>query len=251
MPAAQPGARPRCGSRIDSTPIRRGRSATRSPSSSSTSRPSRARRGPRRVWAPPERARAAVGAGGIGAEAVGALHGLGGVGDDAVAPAPDLVAEEPEAARPSARRPRRWRRHRARRRAPRTGACSITKRALRHEDLERRVVEVARGRVRESRRDHLEHLSVQTNGVAAGTERQPVEVDACEMGRSADRLTASWCPWSYGKAERRDAGRHPRLRRDPAAANHDSVLRGAAEAAPRSSGSASGWSSGRPCSGRR
>jgi hypothetical protein len=106
-----------------------------------------------------------------------AFNGLGDVGNDALAPAADLVAEEPEAPE---------------------GTCadgtlgddavlrSLTPRrrlldhepALRQVDLQGRVVEIAAIAVLESGREPFEDLPVQPNGVAARAERQPVELDA-------------------------------------------------------------------------
>ena len=111
-------------------------------------------------------------------EPLRALDGLGDVGDDAAGPAAELVAEDAEAPCPaSADRPagdgptllavpaQNWSRldHES---------------AFRHPDHERRVVEVARRATLEPRGESLEDLSVQAYGLAAGAERQPVQINA-------------------------------------------------------------------------
>ena len=106
-----------------------------------------------------------------------ALDRLRDVGDDAVAPAADLVAEEAEAPGCSC--------------ADRTlgddaplATLAPSRRLLDHEPpfrhlhFEGRVVELRAVPVLQPRRDRLEDKAIQTNGVTARAERQPIPVDS-------------------------------------------------------------------------
>ena len=131
----------------------------------------------------------------IVAEALGALDRFVEIGDQPLAPAADLVAEEREACQ------RLW--------ADRTFGDDATILALSphgclldHEprlgdvDLQRRVVEGAGRAPVEACREPLEDASVPANGVAAGAERQPVQVDAGggRRGRRSHQR-AAFLPW--------------------------------------------------------
>ena len=120
------------------------------------------------------------------AEALGALDRLVDVGDHALAPASDLVAEEREARQsPGA--------DRAFADDPALLVLSPHWRLLDYEprlgdvDLQCRVVEVAALSPIEPCRNPLEDPSVPANGVAAGAEWQPVQVDAGGRGSSDQR----------------------------------------------------------------
>jgi hypothetical protein len=119
-----------------------------------------------------------------------ALDCLVGVRDGSATPAPHLVPEDPKASRPAA--------------SDRTfgddatlGAVVVGRRRLldhiarlRYANLERRVVEVARRASLDPSCDRLEDSPVQPNRVAAGAEREPVEVDpSLRLCRHAGILT--------------------------------------------------------------
>jgi hypothetical protein len=104
-------------------------------------------------------------------QAAWALHGLGDVGDDAVAPAAQLVAEDPQSSRPAAA-------DSAFADDATVGAVAVADRrrldhepTLRHAHLKRRVVEIASGPPRQPRRNRLVDLSVQPYRVTARTQR--------------------------------------------------------------------------------
>lgn len=105
------------------------------------------------------------------------LYRLGDVGDDAVTPAAHLVAKDPETSRPAA--PNRALSHDT---TPRSVAKDRRllddESPVRHADLKRRVVEVARGTPRAPCCDRLVDASVQTYGVTTRTQRKPVQIDA-------------------------------------------------------------------------
>ena len=120
---------------------------------------------------------------GIVAEASRALERLADVRNDAVAPAPDLVAEQPKAT--------------GRARPDRTlgddsalAALAPSRRLLDHKPplrvphLKRRVVEVAAIAVCQPRREPFEDAPVQTDGVATGAQGEPVQIDRGSSSRS-------------------------------------------------------------------
>ena len=132
-----------------------------------------------------ERGVVAEGAVGIVGEPQWAGDSLGDVRNAAVAPAPDLVAQEPKTAQGShADRP--FGDDAAFGGLAPCGRLLDHEPSLRHEDLQRRVVEVAATAVLQPGCKPLEHEAVQANGVAAGAEGQPVQVDAGDHERRID-----------------------------------------------------------------
>jgi hypothetical protein len=112
---------------------------------------------------------------------VRALHGLGNVGDHAVERATHLVAEEPKPTGAT-------KSDRARRDAPGIGSRGgdfDDEPPIRHPYLERGVVERTSRPPLEAGDDRLVDAPVQTNRVAAGAEREPVEVDGAHSYLSA------------------------------------------------------------------
>ena len=111
---------------------------------------------------------------------LGALDSFANVWDDPITPAPDLVAEDAQAARPAA--PDRtsgdgpsllpigvWH-----------GTTLDREAALRHVDLERRVVEIEAPPAFQQRHGSLENLAIEPHGVTTGAQGKPVEVDCDE-----------------------------------------------------------------------
>ena len=111
-------------------------------------------------------------------EPLRALDCLPDVRNDAAGPAAELVAEDAEAPCPaSADRPAGD--DPALLAVPAENGRRLDhESAFRHPDDERRVVEVARRATLEPRGEGLEDLSVQAYGMAAGAERQPVQINA-------------------------------------------------------------------------
>ena len=179
IPACQPGARPPAGGCSDSgaSPLRASSHATIefefhiSPAASS----SRPHTSAGTCGARPSTRSATAGS---SVEAPRAVDRLVAIGDVAVAPAPHLVAEDPEATRPAGAD------RAARDDAALAGRATGNRRLLDHvaphsdAHLERGVVEVARLPPREACPDRLEGAAAQPDAVAARTERQPVEIDA-------------------------------------------------------------------------
>jgi hypothetical protein len=106
-----------------------------------------------------------------------AVDGLGDVGYLAVAPAADLVAEQPRATSPAGS-------DRAFGDGASRGPAGVPRRG--HLDdvalavdahLQAGVVEVARRAVVETRGDRLEEPAVEPDRTASGSERKPVEID--------------------------------------------------------------------------
>ena len=106
-----------------------------------------------------------------------ALDCFGDVGYDTVAPAAQLIAEDPQMPGPAAS-------DRASGDDVAFGAVVVRdwrlfdhEASLRHAHLERGVVEVARGSMPEQRRSGLVDAPVDCHGMSARAERQPVQVD--------------------------------------------------------------------------
>jgi hypothetical protein len=145
---------------------------------------------------------------GIVAQALRALDRLGNIRNDAVAPAAHLVAEEAEAAGYAYA-------DRASGDDAALAAFAPCRRLLDHESslghvyFERRVVEVGAVAVLQARRERLEDEAVQADGVAAGAEREPIEVDA--VGLSRRRLVGT-SVWIHGFRGFLDSSLSPRPR---------------------------------------
>ena len=180
---ASPARARRPGSGSTRRPGHSGRSARRSPSSSSTSHPPRALRGPRRGLVLGDQSEHLLGALRVARQPPGALDRLVDVRDDPASPATHLVAEDAQppgpatATGPSATTPRS---------APLRpqSARSRSRSGLPVPHLERRVIEVACRPPLQPGRDHLEDASAQPHAVSARPEREPVQVDA---GRGVHR----------------------------------------------------------------
>jgi hypothetical protein len=184
MLARQPGARPPCGGWIESTsrPLRvisqemmefefhisPVRSSSRPQTGVGTCGTSRSSR----------RARSASSLGRCGLSTASRTSG-----DDAVAPAPDLVAEEPKAAgrtcadyalgtTPCSLS------------ALHAGTCSITNRPSRTRTSSAEWSRSRRSRCSSRASDSLEDACIQAHRVSTGAQREPVEIDAAVRGRS-------------------------------------------------------------------
>ncbi len=114
----------------------------------------------------------------IGREPLRAVDGLCEIGYHAVAPAVHLVAEDPETPRPPAPDSTLDGDAPSVARASRDRGHLDDESALRDVDDECGVIEIARLPVLDRGRERLEDASVETDRVATGAEREPVEVDA-------------------------------------------------------------------------
>ena len=143
----------------------------------------------------------------------GAVDGLGEIGYHAVTPSMHLVAEDPEPPGPPAA-------DRALDGDPPPVPCASRNRrhldrepALRHGDDEGRVVEVASGPALDDGGERLEHASVQTDGVPAGTEWEPVNVDAEIAFKVHARIVAQPSQARIGVGPEQAAAKYPARRR--------------------------------------